>query len=770
MRAPRSFPPAHPLSRALLNYLTHVTVSLLVFLGLLVLLARGAHAQEATGASPRLRRFALIVSSNDGGTGRAPLRFANTDARAMSDVLMQLGGLSPRDLILLPNANRTSVESGFDQLRTQLGQPATPGTRRELFVYYSGHSDEQGLLLGKDRITYRELRQWISDLGADVRIAVLDSCASGALIRLKGGAIRAPFLADVSTDARGHAFLTASSADESAQESDRVGAAFFTHYLVSGLRGAADASRDGRVTLGEAYQYAYDETLRRTENSRAGAQHPAYDIQLAGTGDLVMTDLRTTDAALVLGEKLAGRIYVRDASGRLLVELRKEPVYPVELGLSPGDYRVLLDADGRPFEAKVTLSQGSRKQLAQNDFRSTQALVTTVRGNSPPRFDAPLREVGFDLVAAPGVRLSGGGDEPVRHRFVLGLLGHSHELEGAQLSLAGNMVERTMSGAQLAAGFNLTKGFGKGAQLAGGVNIATGGFTGFAGAGLANVSRGPFKGAQLSSLNWSDGDFTGLQAASINFNDGAFRGLQAASVNVNGGGFTGMQAGAVNVNGGWLKGVQAGAVNVSEGLNGVQVAAVNIGGDVSGTQIAAINVARKVRGAQIGVINVAESVEGESLGLLPLVKDGYHRLALWSSDLSLSNLGIKLGGRHVYTLLGGGLGSGNDERRTYSTFVGLGGHITPWGGPLFLDIDLVATQQGNRDDFGERDSLVGTLRVVLGYEIARSFAVTLGPTYNVLTSWEGQDYETGLGVFEKVYREGDTTVRLFPGFVLGVQI
>ena len=52
---------------------------------------------------------------------------------------------------------------------------------------------------------------------ADVRIAILDSCASGAIIRAKGGVHRAPFLSDASTQARGHAFLTASSANEAAQ-------------------------------------------------------------------------------------------------------------------------------------------------------------------------------------------------------------------------------------------------------------------------------------------------------------------------------------------------------------------------------------------------------------------------------------------------------------------------------------------------------------------------------------------------------------------------
>ena len=95
-------------------------------------------------------------------------------------------------------------------------------------------------------MSYQELREWILDAGADVRIAMLDSCASGALIRLRGVIRRPSFLEDVSSSAKGHAFLTASSADEAAQESDRIGAAFFTHFLVSGLRGAADATATAR--------------------------------------------------------------------------------------------------------------------------------------------------------------------------------------------------------------------------------------------------------------------------------------------------------------------------------------------------------------------------------------------------------------------------------------------------------------------------------------------------------------------------------------------
>ena len=108
---------------------------------------------------------------------------------------------------------------------------------------------------------------------------------------------------------------------------------------MTGLRGAADVSGDGKVTLGEAYQFAFGETLAQTTTSQAGAQHPAYDIKMAGTGDVVMTDVRQTTASLILGEEYDGRFFVLDARRHLVAELYKPYGRRIELGLEPGRVR-----------------------------------------------------------------------------------------------------------------------------------------------------------------------------------------------------------------------------------------------------------------------------------------------------------------------------------------------------------------------------------------------------------------------------------------------
>ncbi|MBT4096197.1 MAG: caspase family protein, partial [Gemmatimonadetes bacterium] len=246
---------------------------------------------SAAFASPTTQRFVLAAGANDGGTDRVRLRYAVSDAGNFAAVMAQMGGVDAENRVLLSEPDRADFVDALHELAKRLEQ-VPPTVRSEVLLYYSGHADETGLLLAGERLTYRELRAELDEIGADVRIAILDACASGAITRLKGGQRRAAFLLDSSTDTRGYAFLTSSSAEESAQESDRIGGSFFTHYLVSGMRGAADVSDDGQVTLSEAYQFAFRETLARTVDLRGGAQHPAYDMNLSGTGDVVMTDVR----------------------------------------------------------------------------------------------------------------------------------------------------------------------------------------------------------------------------------------------------------------------------------------------------------------------------------------------------------------------------------------------------------------------------------------------------------------------------------------------
>ena len=345
----------------------------------LLTLPTSAPVHASTPAGP-LRRFALVIGSNNGGNVRERLRYAGHDAETIADVLRQLGGVEQVDLDLLSEPDAQGLDHAFDVLSDRVRAERKRGQRVELVVYYSGHADESGILLGGARYDYARLRQRIRDVPADVHIAIVDSCASGSFTRIKGGARKPPFLHDSSNQVQGFAFLSSSSADEDAQESDKIGASFFTYFFVSGLRGAADRNHDGKITLTEAYQFAYEQTLGRTQNTVHGPQHPAYDMHLSGTGDVVITDLRSTEATLVLPSALRGRVTIVDKTGRVTVELTKEAGEPLSLALPDETYSLHVDNGNGELVATVTLEHGGQLAFDPDALHRAPRERTVARG------------------------------------------------------------------------------------------------------------------------------------------------------------------------------------------------------------------------------------------------------------------------------------------------------------------------------------------------------------------------------------------------------
>ncbi len=401
-------------------------------LGRLALLSCLAAAPSLAGAA-EVRRLALVAGANRGHPDRAPLRYAFADAERFAGVLTRLGGVAPDDCLTLKDPTRQGFLDALAVLRDRAGQARQGDVRVEVILYYSGHADEAGLMLGRELISYRELRDAMHSMVADVGITVLDACASGVITRLKGGRPRPAFLTDDSMRMEGHAFLTSSSENEAAQESERLQGSFFTHALVSGLRGAADASGDGRVTLGEAYQFAFQETLAQTTTTQGGAQHPAYDIRMSGTGDVVMTDVRQASAGLVLGPDFDGRFFVRDNKKRLVAELYKPTGRRAEIAVEPGTYEVQYEEEKQLFACELRVADGERREVVRQELGPTSRTPTRLRGPDPLAEPEPFALAGRTRLEASG----GGGISGFSGGFVtirLGLvrwLGEGFALEGA---------------------------------------------------------------------------------------------------------------------------------------------------------------------------------------------------------------------------------------------------------------------------------------------------------------------------------------------------
>ena len=226
---------------------------------------------------------------------------------------------------LLLGASSGAVRRALAELGARVGEAKGRGERTLLLVYYSGHAKDGALRLGGGTIPLDELRAALERAPADVRIGLLDSCRSGAIARTKGARPAPSF--DVRTGPEpgpsGLVLIASSAAGEDSQESDAVGASWFTHHLASGLLGGADASGDGRVTLSEAYAYAYARTVGSTASSAGGVQHPVFLYELGGAGDVVLADLAPVSGRLVFPAPAEGLYVVLDRAGRAVAEVAK---------------------------------------------------------------------------------------------------------------------------------------------------------------------------------------------------------------------------------------------------------------------------------------------------------------------------------------------------------------------------------------------------------------------------------------------------------------
>jgi hypothetical protein len=335
------------------------------------------------------------------------------------------------------------------------------------------------------------------------------------------------------------------------------------------------------------------------------------------------------------------------------------------------------------------------------------------------------------------------------HGFSFGLLGdRAAAIRGVQLSLFYADAAQELHGVQLAGGFNFVDAGFRGVQLAGAANFATDGRGTQAAVGF-NVA-GRFRGVQLALGNQTD-DGKGLQIGVVN---------RAAR----------------------FDGAQVGLTNGAEEMRGVQVGLVNAAGSTSGAQLGLVNVAREASGFQLGVVNLAAHQDAESLALLNLIGDGIHELALYATDTMISNLAVKLGGRHLYTALVAAYHPGDDlaagptrfSRRSRRFGVGLG---VGWRRPLdrgrleAIELEAIGTALRSHLTDGWRDPpFVGSLRAGIAVRLSSSFALLAGLSANVAVGTGGDDADVGLGLAEISATTGQATIRIYPGLFVGVQI
>jgi hypothetical protein len=226
------------------------------------------------------------------------LGYADADAQAVAGYFRDTFGLPDSQVFLRINEQAT-LRDVKSILGTQLVAKAND-PKDTVILYFAGHGmkervpgslDPDGLSkyflpydasrsdLYSSALEMDEVTNILRRLVPERVVVILDSCFSGAAggrspfdpkAQGERALISGEFLDRMAHIGKGRVVITASGPDESAQESPDLGHGVFTHYLIEGLRGAADSNGDGDIDVHEIYGYLSQKVAKATD----GHQNP----------------------------------------------------------------------------------------------------------------------------------------------------------------------------------------------------------------------------------------------------------------------------------------------------------------------------------------------------------------------------------------------------------------------------------------------------------------------------------------------------------------
>ena len=261
--------------------------------------AEGGSGRAAVLVRPKVdKHWAVVIGVSDYADERIrPLQFADDDARSIHQFLRSpAGGAIPEaQMRLLLNRDATAAairdalfvflqQADEDDLVTiYVASHGAPDPKRTSNLYilpYDANIDalaSTGFPMWDFKTAVRR------QIASDRVLVIADACHSAGTLVDEANPIGGAF-AELFDPSR-RVTLTAASAMESSLEGAKWGggAGVFTHTLLRGLRGEADADRDGVVTFAEAASFVEARVPQETD----GRQNP----KRTGFGDLPLTVL-----------------------------------------------------------------------------------------------------------------------------------------------------------------------------------------------------------------------------------------------------------------------------------------------------------------------------------------------------------------------------------------------------------------------------------------------------------------------------------------------
>ncbi len=254
----------------------------------------GGAAAPPAAAEGSGQKYAVVIGVdryNDSGIGN--LEYAVADAVAVHQALTGApSGFEAARAVLLadnqPDERKPTRANILSFLNTYVNLAGASDT---VLVYFAGHgtteedqlyllpADAKTSMLQDTAVPFERLREVIEQSPAQRKVLVLDACHSGAgrAVNKMTRAVGAQF----EQASRGMVVLASCGPEEVSREMADTGHGAFTHFLLEGLGGAADANGDGLIGAKELSNFTWDHT-RLWAASKGWEQNPWEHSRVSG--------------------------------------------------------------------------------------------------------------------------------------------------------------------------------------------------------------------------------------------------------------------------------------------------------------------------------------------------------------------------------------------------------------------------------------------------------------------------------------------------------
>jgi len=243
--------------------------------------------EQAQDDGPDLQVWAVIIGV--ASYNHMPvLRYPDDDAYRMYAFLKSPEGGALDDDHIKILVDEEATLGNIKRVTSQVFGQAGPNDL--IMLYFSGHG-VPGAFLPYDfgggsinQLLHEEIMAILRRSNAKHKLCIADACHSGSMFAAKGGRPREDITRELYSklykSSPSTALIVSSKSNETSVESSGLRQGVFSHFLIRGLKGEADANRDRYVDVTELYQFVRYHVREYTGNQQSPLIEGRYDARM----------------------------------------------------------------------------------------------------------------------------------------------------------------------------------------------------------------------------------------------------------------------------------------------------------------------------------------------------------------------------------------------------------------------------------------------------------------------------------------------------------